>query len=125
MARRDRKAEARLPFWSTMGKMEMLMAYIVLDQVTKMLDRSEWETKLVQAVKHITLSLGYDELIADEYFDLVRAEGSLHRRILQDGLNIGELHQYAHRVAVEQALAEPSRFQQFLERMFGPAGLWQ
>jgi tetratricopeptide (TPR) repeat protein len=125
MARRDRKAEARLPFWSTMGKMEMLMAYIVLDQVTKMLDRSEWEAKLVQAVKHITLSLGYDELIADEYFDLVRAEGSLHRRILQDGLNIGELHQYAHRVAVEQALAEPSRFQQFLERMFGPAGLWQ
>ncbi len=79
---------------------------------------------LQAAVKHISLSLAYDALVAEQYFDLTRAEEGLHKRILRDNLSIRMLHKYARRAADEQGLKRPTRFQQFLDRMFGPPDLW-
>ena len=73
---------------------------------------------------HISLALTYLAQTGDEHLDLVRAEERLHRRLLEDRLHIGALHQYAQQVALEQGLAQPSRFQAFLNRMFGPPDLW-
>jgi tetratricopeptide (TPR) repeat protein len=125
MAERKKKSEATLPYWSTLGKAEMLKAYLALDQAFAASETEEQEAQLQTAVKHITLSLAYDELVADKYFDLTRAEEGLHKRILQDNLSIKMLHQYAQQVAGEQGLTQPTRFQQFLNRMFGPADLWK
>lgn len=124
MAQEERKREARLPFWSTLGKAEMLKAHIALDEAHIALDKEEREKKLREAAKHITLSLAYDEQIADEYFDITRAEGGLHGRILRESLGIEDLHRHAQQVAEEQGLEQPTRFQKFLDRMFGPAELW-
>jgi len=124
MAQEERLGEACLPFWSILGKVEMLRAYIALDEASAAPDRQERERQLGKAVGHITLSLAYDEQVADEYFSLTRAEEGLHKRILYDGLSIKDLHQYARQVAEKQGLRQPSRFQAFLNRMFGPAGLW-
>jgi tetratricopeptide (TPR) repeat protein len=124
MAREGRRSKATLPYWSTLGKAEMLQAYVALDQATVATNGYDPQAKLQEAVKHITLSLAYDELIADSYFDLARAEEGLHRRILQDGLNIKIMHQYAEKVAQAQGLEQPTRFQSFLDRMFGPPDLW-
>jgi tetratricopeptide (TPR) repeat protein len=124
MAVGERKDEACLPFWSILGKAEMLLAYIALDRVRALAAGPEWEEGLREGTKHITLSLAYNSLVAEEYFDLIRAEGSLHRRILQDELSIPSLHRHAGLVAGDQALDQPTRFQQFLARMFGPPALW-
>jgi tetratricopeptide (TPR) repeat protein len=124
MANKGRKDEATLPYWSTLGKVEMLKAYLALDQARTTSNNDSGQTHLQAAVKHITLSLAYDELVAEAHFELARAEESLHRRILQDNLSIRSLHQHAHQVAEEQALDQPTPFQSFLDRMFGPADLW-
>ncbi len=124
MAKEKKKSEATLPYWSTLGKAEMLKAYLALDQAFAAPETEEQEAQLRTAVKHITLSLAYDELVADTYFDLTRAEEGLHKRILHDNVSIKMLHQYAHQVAGEQGLTQPTRFQRFLNRMFGPADLW-
>ncbi|MBN1657656.1 MAG: ATP-binding protein [Anaerolineae bacterium] len=124
MAVGARKDEACLPFWSILGKSEMLVAYIALDRVRGLVSGSDWEEGLGEAATHITLSLAYNSLVAEEHFDLIRAEGSLHRRILEDELSIPSLHRYADQVAADRALQQPTRFQQFLVRMFGPATLW-
>jgi len=124
MAQEGRQREATLPFWSTLGKTEMLKAYLSLDQALIASEKEEYNTQLGIAVEHITLSLAYNELIADAYFDLMRAEEGLHRRILHDGLKIGILHQYAQQIAEERGLKQPTRLQGFLDRMFGPADLW-
>jgi tetratricopeptide (TPR) repeat protein len=123
MAQETRKREARLPFWSTLGKAEMLRAYIALDQAAMATNEAEREENLKQAVRHTTLSLAYNEQVAGEYF-VTRAEEGLHTRILQDNLGIGSLHRYAQQVAEAQDLEQPTRFQQFLTRMFGPEDLW-
>jgi hypothetical protein len=119
-----RRGEACLPFWSTLGKAEMLRAYISLDQAQVAPSPEEQGERLKEAVRFITLSLAYDEQIADEHFDMTRAEAGLHRRIVQDRLSIASLHQRAQQVAEEQHLQRPTRFQRFLERMFGSADLW-
>jgi len=124
IAQNGQKREATLPYWSILGKAEMLRAYLALDQALAACGKEEHEASLRAAVRHITLSLAYDELIADAYFDLTKAEENLHRRILQDGLSIKSLHQYAQEVAKERGLEEPTRFQEFLNRMFGTADLW-
>ena len=124
MAEGKQKREATLPYWSTLGKAEMLRGFLALDAAREANDRREAEAQVRRAVKHITLSLAYDELVADAYFDLQRAEEGLHKRILQDNLSIKALHQYAAQFAAEQELDRPTRFQQFLDRMFGPADLW-
>lgn len=121
----NRQHEATLPYWSTLGKAEMLKAYLALDQVQAAQDRPDHESKLQLAVRHVTLSLAYDELIAEEYFELTRAEEKLHKRILQDSLSIRRLHQHAKQVAEEQGLHLPTRLQAFLDRMFGTADLWR
>jgi tetratricopeptide (TPR) repeat protein len=123
MAREERKQEASLPFWSTLGKAEMLQAFIALDRASMALDQDEREVALKQAAMHTTLSLAYNEQVAGEYF-VTRAEEGLHTRILQDNLGIGGLHLYASQVAKEWGLEEPTRFQKFLTRMFGPGDLW-
>jgi hypothetical protein len=102
----------------------MLRAYLTLDQAFAVPETEEKEARLQTAAKHITLSLAYDELVADTYFDLTRAEEGLHKRILHDNLSIKMLHQYAEQVAEEQDMTQPTRFQRFLNRMFGPADLW-
>ncbi|MBN1138365.1 MAG: ATP-binding protein [Anaerolineae bacterium] len=124
MAQDESKSEATLPYWSTLGKVEMLKAYLALDQVLAASDRRERESALRTAVRHISLSLAYDELVADEYFDLTRAEEGLHKRTLHDNLSIRMLHKYARQAAEEQGLKRPTRYQQFLNRMFGPPDLW-
>jgi tetratricopeptide (TPR) repeat protein len=124
MAQDQRRSEATLPYWSTLGKAEMLRAYLALDRALTAANEEEQVAAVQVAVRHITFSLAYDELIADEYFDLTRAEEGLHKRILQDSLSIRLLHQTARRVAEEQGLKQPTRFQEFLSRMFGPADLW-
>jgi hypothetical protein len=124
MAQEKHKDEARLPFWIALGKAEMLKAYLALDEAQSTADEKEQEEKLTQAVLHIALSLAYKEQVASESFDLRRAEGELHRRILQDELNIGGLQHYAQQAAAAQGLKQPTRFQEFLNRMFGPADLW-
>jgi tetratricopeptide (TPR) repeat protein len=124
MAHEQRKSEATLPYWSTLGKAEMLKAYMSLDRVLAVSGAEEREAQLQVAVKHITLSLAYDELVAETYFDLTRAEEGLHKRILDDGLGIETLHRHAQQVAEEQDLRQPTRLQRFLTRMFGPADLW-
>jgi tetratricopeptide (TPR) repeat protein len=124
MAHEKRRKEATLPYWTTLGKVEMLKARLALDCALACLEAESRETQLRTAVKHITLSLAYDELVADSFFDLTRAEERLHGRILHDDLSIRALHQHAQEVAKEQNLAQPTRFQAFLERMFGPADLW-
>jgi tetratricopeptide (TPR) repeat protein len=123
MAQGERKREASLPLWNTLGKAEMLKAYIALDQARAAPDEAGREEKLKEAVRHITLSLAYNEQIAGEY-SVTRAEEDLHKRILQDNLGIGRLHVYTEQVAAEQGLGQPTRFQQFLVRMFGPVDLW-
>jgi hypothetical protein len=124
MARDGRKAEACLPFWTSLGKAEMLKAYVALDQVQTVVSPGEGEVRLKEAVVHITLALAYHEQLSDEHFDLNQAEANLHRRILQDMLGIGRLHSYACQAAEELRLEPPTRFQTFLDRMFGPADLW-
>ena len=124
MAQEETASEATLPYWSTLGKVEMLRAYMFLDQVRAPLDKHERELALQTAVKHISMSLAYDALVAEQYFDLTRAEEGLHKRILHDNLSIRMLHKYARRAADEQGLKRPTRFQQFLDRMFGPPDLW-
>lgn len=124
MAHQDRKSEACLPFWSTLGKAEMLEAYIALDRVQLALEEEKRDLILSRAVRHITRSLTYDEQIASEYFDITRAEEGLHKRIFEDRLNVGRLHQHAAQAAGDHDLTQPTRFQKFLDRMFGPADLW-
>lgn len=124
MACKERRNEASLPFWSTLGKAEMLRAYMALDQVQAANGNGDSAEHLLTAVRHITYSLTYDAQVADAYFDLTRAEGGLHKRILQDDLSIRSLHRHAQRVAEEQGLEQPTRFQWFLNRMFGTADLW-
>jgi tetratricopeptide (TPR) repeat protein len=119
MTREERKGEARLPFWNTLGQVEMIKAQIALDQalVSK-------EAGLEQAVRHISLALAYLAQAGDGHFDLNRTEERLHQRLLEDRLYIGLLHEHAGRVAAKLGLPQPSRFQEFLNRMFGPAELW-
>lgn len=124
LAQPGQKSEARLPFWSVLGKAEMLRAYIALDHALEAEDEESHDERLYVAVNHITLALAYDEQIADEFFDITRAEDGLHKRILRDGLSIWRLHQQARAVAMKRGLAQPTRFQAFLGRMFGPAELW-
>jgi len=124
MAEKRRKREAMLPFWSTLGKVEMLKGYVSLDQALSSNGRGNPQDGLAQAAEHITLSLAYDELVAESYFDLRKAEEQLHKRILHDSLSIRALHRCAEQVAEEHELEQPTRFQQFLNRMFGPADLW-
>jgi tetratricopeptide (TPR) repeat protein len=124
MAQPDTKREATLHYWSTLGKAEMLRANIALDQALAAAGEDAYESHLKEAVDHITLSLGYDGLVADEYFDLSRAEKGLHKRILHDSLSIRALHQQAQAVAAERDLLQLTRFQEFLNRIFGPIDLW-
>ncbi|MFN2185808.1 MAG: hypothetical protein ACK2UU_17615, partial [Anaerolineae bacterium] len=124
MAQREQKKEAALPLWSALGKAEMLKANLALDQAIAHSTNGHHQQNLRAAAKHITLSLAYDELVSDSYFELTRAEEGLHSRIVQDDLDIRTFHQYAKQVAEEQGLNQPTRFQDFLQRMFGPADLW-
>jgi len=124
MAAKERKREASLPFWSTLGKAEMLQAYIALDRAYCAQNDDEREGELYQSTRHITLSLAYNEQVAGEY-SVTRAEENLHRRILEENLGIPSLHLYAYQVAEEQGLEQPTRFQEFLTRMFGPGDLWE
>jgi tetratricopeptide (TPR) repeat protein len=124
MTREGQKDEARLPFWNTLGQVEMIKAQIALDQALAPEEAGAEETNLEQAVRHISLALAYLVQAADEHFELNRAEEGLHRRLLEDRLNIGILHEHARRMAAELGLPQPSRFQEFLNRMFGPAELW-
>jgi tetratricopeptide (TPR) repeat protein len=124
MAQGARKAEACLPFWTILGKAEMLKAYVVLDQAQFALHPGDGEKGVKEAVGHITLALAYNEQLGDEHFDMNQAEASLHRRILQDRLSISALHHCARQVAEELRLEDPTRLQRFLDRMFGPADLW-
>ena len=124
MAERQQKTEAALPFWSALGKAEMLRANLALDRALANSTNGHHQEQLRTAAQHITLSLAYDELVGDSYFDLTRAEEGLHSRIVQDDLDIGTFHRYAKQVAEERGLTQPTRFQDFLQRMFGPADLW-
>jgi hypothetical protein len=124
MAEGGRKEEATLPFWSALGKAEMLKAFLTLDQNPLTLEQEEGEAQLQTAAKHMTLSLAYDALVAESYFELARAEEGLHKRIVEDGLSIKMLHECARQAAEAQDLEQPTRFQQFLDRMFGAATLW-
>jgi tetratricopeptide (TPR) repeat protein len=119
-----RRGEACLPFWTTLGKGEMLRAYIALDQGSSVFDTTERKKGLQEAVHHISCSLAYNELFADEHFFMTRAEESLHNRILHDRIEISDLHLYAQKAADELRLDQPTRFQRFLGRLFGPAELW-
>jgi tetratricopeptide (TPR) repeat protein len=124
MAQGKQKRKAALPFWSALGKAEMLKGYLALDRARTASGNEHRQEQLETAAKHITLSLAYDALVADSYFDLTRAEAGLHLRIFQDGLSIRTLHRHAREAAEAQGLEQPTRFQDFLERMFGPADLW-
>ncbi len=151
MAQHQRKSEATLPYWSTLGKVEMLRAHLALDEAVadpkgsgpsrsaqgsgekplgspgsgeKAVGSVERESALQAAARHITLSLAYDGLVAEEYFDMTRAEEGLHKRILHDNLSIRMLHRFAQQAAEEQGLKRPTRYQEFLNRMFGPPDLW-
>jgi hypothetical protein len=112
------------PFWTVLSKAEMLKAYVALDQMQAAGDQVAQEEMLKETVKHMVLSLAYSEQIADKHFDMVRAEASLHQRILHDGPSIAQLYLSAQQVAEEWGLRQPTRFQRFLDRMFGPAHLW-
>jgi tetratricopeptide (TPR) repeat protein len=128
MAQPQSKSEAALPYWSTLGKAEMLKAYLALDQACTSLpgngSKLGQESALKAAAGHITLSLAYDELVATQHFHLLRAEEGLHSRIVRDNLSIRLLHQYARQAADERGLKQPTRFQDFLNRMFGTSDLW-
>jgi tetratricopeptide (TPR) repeat protein len=124
MAEEQHKDEARLSFWSTLGKAEMLKAHIALDRSRQAPGEGEGAQRVRDAVQHITLSLAYNAQVARECFDVTRAEEGLHKRILADHLNIGELHRHAQQVAEAQGLRQPTCFQSFLNRMFGTADLW-
>jgi len=124
MAQDEQKSEATLPYWSTLGKAEMLRAYLALDQALAAPDKHERESALQAAARYISLSLAYDELVADQYFDITRAAEGLHKRILHDNLSIRMLHRYAKKAADGQGLKKPTRYQEFLNRMFGPPELW-
>jgi tetratricopeptide (TPR) repeat protein len=124
MAETPHQGEATLPYWSTLGRAEMLRGYLALDQALAGSTNKENGAQLQAAVKHITLSLAYNGLVSGSHSDLDRAVEGLHRRIVRDGLNIKAMHQHAQEVAKAQDLAQPTRFQDFLNRMFGPADLW-
>jgi tetratricopeptide (TPR) repeat protein len=124
MAESKQKKEAALPFWSALGKAEMLKANLALDQALNNSTNGHHQEQLHAATKHITLSLAYDELVADSHFELTQAEGGLHARFVQDDLDISTFHQHARQVAEEQGLSQPTRFQDFLQRMFGSADVW-
>ncbi len=124
MAEEEQKREAALPYWSALGKAEMLKANLALDQALNNSANGHHQEQICAAAKHFTLSLAYDELVADSYFELTRAEEGLHSRIVQDDLDISAFHQYARQAAEEQGLSQPTRFQDFLQRVFGPSDLW-
>lgn len=124
MAETARQDEAMLPYWITLGRAEMLRGYLALDRALAASTNGESGAQFQAAVKHITLSLAYNGLVSGSHSDLGRAEESLHKRIVQDGLSIKAMHQHAQEVAEAQDLAQPTRFQDFLNRMFGPADLW-
>ena len=123
MAESKQKKEAALPIWNALGKAEMLRANVALDQALSNSANGHHKELLHAAAKHFTLSLAYDELVANSHFELTRAEEGLHQRIVQDDLDVGAFHQYARQVAEEQGLSQPTRFQDFLHRMFGSADL--
>jgi tetratricopeptide (TPR) repeat protein len=124
MADAQHRQEAALPLWGALGEAEMLGAHLALDQAMVVSDNGSQEEPLLAAVKHITLSLAYHELMGESQFELIRAEENLHKRIIQDGFSIKLLHQHALQVAKAQGLQQPTRFQGFLTRLFGPADLW-
>jgi hypothetical protein len=124
MADGERIGEACLPYWSALGKAEMLNGYLALDRAIAASGNEHHQEYLQTAVESITRSLAYDALVADAYFDLTRAEEGLHMRLVQDGFSIRTLHRQAKEAAEALGLEQPTRFQQFLERMFGPADLW-
>jgi hypothetical protein len=102
----------------------MLRANIALDESLHSDDEEAKSDRLKEAVKHITLGLSYYAQVANQYYELTRAEERLHKRMVQDRPNIGLLHRFARQVATEQGIEQPTRFQEFLDRMFGPADLW-
>jgi tetratricopeptide (TPR) repeat protein len=124
IAKNGSKGEAKLPFWNTLGKVEMLRAYLDLDQAAGSPDRRRQEERLMEAAEHITLSLAYGELVAESHFDLNKAEKRLHQRFLQDNLSIRSMHTHAQRAALRLGMEQPTRFQGLLNSMFGPADLW-
>jgi hypothetical protein len=121
MAESKQKKEAALPIWSALGKAEMLRANLALDHAISNSANGNHKKLIHAAAKHFTLSLAYDELVADSHFDLTRAEEGLHARIVQDNLDVSAFHQHARQVAEEQGLSQPTRLQDFLQRMFGAA----
>jgi tetratricopeptide (TPR) repeat protein len=124
MAQEQCKREASLHYWSTLGQAEMLKAWIALDEALGAARQGLSKDGLKAAAEHISLSLGYSRLVSDEHFDLTRTEEGLHKRILHDHLSIGALHKYAVEIAEESDLEQPTPFQEYLNRMFGPIELW-
>ena len=124
MAETPHRSEATLPYWSTLARAEMLRGYLALDQALAASANKGNGDQFQAAVKHITLSLAYNGLVSGSHSDLDRAEEGLHERIVHDGLSIKAMHQHAQEVATAQDLARPTRLQDFLNRMFGPADLW-
>jgi hypothetical protein len=124
MAQISRPDEACLLLYTALGRGEMLRAYMALDRVQAALDAREQKGTLQAAVGQISLSLYYLGQVAGDHVELARAEEGLHQRILQDGLRPDDLHPCARQAALEHGVARPSRFQEFLNRVFGPADLW-
>jgi tetratricopeptide (TPR) repeat protein len=124
MAEVNRRREASLNYWSTLGKAEMLRAWVALDQSLAAIRQGLSQDGLKAAVEHISLSLAYNTLVSDDCPELTRAEERVHERILEEQLSISVLHKYAQEVALETGMAQPTPFQEFLGRMFGPGALW-
>ena len=105
------------PLWSTLGKAEMLKAWLAMD-----------ERDLEEASKHITLSLAYDEKLAPEHFDIIRAERIVSERLRRMNLGLQELrrlYRYAREAAQNYNLKQPTRFQRLLQNTFGPSNVWE
>jgi hypothetical protein len=120
----SRQDEACLLLYTALGQGEMLRAYMALDRAQAGPGAKEQKGTLQAAVGHISLSLYYLGQVARDHVALARAEEGLHQRILQDALSPDDLHPCARQAALEHGMARPSRFQEFLNRVFGPADLW-
>jgi hypothetical protein len=124
VAENGSKGSATLPYWNTLGKVELLKAYLELDDVLTSPHHKAEQENLQHAVEHITLALAYGELVADSHFDLNRAEKRLHQRFLQDNLSVKMMHHHAQQAAERLGMEQPTRFQGLLNSMFGPPDLW-
>ncbi len=131
--RRQRK-KANVLLWSVLGKVEMLLFHVALQDWAELSDK-ERDQLLEENVWHVVYALEYNHLMGEAPYDLRRAEEGLNRLILDvedwEQCLVYRLYKYGEGAVQKlrekgfsKLNEEPATFLQWLEERFGPKRIW-